>query len=48
MWVTCGLGPYNFEFTTEVKKEISSGPSSKTLAASADRNPAQSFGRFGR
>jgi hypothetical protein len=22
MWVTCGLGPYNFEFMTEVKKEI--------------------------
>jgi hypothetical protein len=25
MWVTCGLGPYNFEFMTEVKKEIMSG-----------------------
>jgi hypothetical protein len=24
MWVTCGLGPYNFEFMTEVKKEIAS------------------------
>ena len=24
MWVTCGLGPYNFEFMTEVKKEIMS------------------------
>jgi hypothetical protein len=22
MWVTCGLGPYNFEFMTRVKKEI--------------------------
>ena len=22
MWVSCGLGPYNFEFMTEVKKEI--------------------------
>jgi hypothetical protein len=22
MWVTCGLGPYNFEFMTAVKKEI--------------------------
>ncbi len=22
MWVACGLGPYNFEFMTEVKKEI--------------------------
>jgi hypothetical protein len=22
MWVTCGLGPYNFQFMTEVKKEI--------------------------
>jgi len=22
MWVTCGLGPYNFEFMTQVKKEI--------------------------
>ena len=22
MWVTCGLGPYNFEFMTEVKREI--------------------------
>jgi hypothetical protein len=22
MWVTCGLGPYNFGFMTEVKKEI--------------------------
>jgi hypothetical protein len=22
MWVTCGLGPYNFEFMTEVKKEL--------------------------
>jgi hypothetical protein len=22
MWVTCGLGPYNFEFMTEVTKEI--------------------------
>jgi hypothetical protein len=22
MWVTCGLGPYNFEFMTEVKQEI--------------------------
>jgi hypothetical protein len=22
MWVTCALGPYNFEFMTEVKKEI--------------------------
>ncbi len=22
MWITCGLGPYNFEFMTEVKKEI--------------------------
>ncbi len=22
MWVTCGFGPYNFEFMTEVKKEI--------------------------
>jgi len=22
LWVTCGLGPYNFEFMTEVKKEI--------------------------
>jgi hypothetical protein len=22
MWVTCGLGPYNFDFMTEVKKEI--------------------------
>jgi hypothetical protein len=22
MWVTCGLGPYNFEFMTGVKKEI--------------------------
>jgi hypothetical protein len=24
LWVTCGLGPYNFEFMTEVKKEIMS------------------------
>jgi hypothetical protein len=24
MWVTCGLGPYNFEFMTEVEKEIMS------------------------
>lgn len=24
MWVTCGLGPYNFEFMTEVMKEIMS------------------------
>ena len=24
MWVTCGLGPYNFEFMTEVKQEIMS------------------------
>jgi hypothetical protein len=24
MWVTCGLGPYNFEFMTEVKKAIMS------------------------
>jgi hypothetical protein len=24
MWVTCGLGPYNFEFMTDVKKEIMS------------------------
>lgn len=24
MWVTCGLGPYNFEFMTEVKREIMS------------------------
>jgi hypothetical protein len=24
MWVTCGYGPYNFEFMTEVKKEIMS------------------------
>jgi hypothetical protein len=24
MWVTCGLGPYNFELMTEVKKEIMS------------------------
>jgi hypothetical protein len=24
MWVTCGLGPYNFEFMTEVKREITS------------------------
>jgi Hypothetical glycosyl hydrolase 6 len=24
MWVTCGLGPYNFEFMTEVKEEIMS------------------------
>src|SRR5205807_10552330 len=24
LWVTCGLGPYNFEFITEVKKEIMS------------------------
>ena len=22
MWVTCGLGPYTFEFMTEVKREI--------------------------
>jgi hypothetical protein len=22
LWVTCGLGPYNFEFMTEVKREI--------------------------
>jgi Hypothetical glycosyl hydrolase 6/Beta-galactosidase trimerisation domain len=22
MWVTCGLGPYNFEFMTQVKEEI--------------------------
>src|SRR5439155_5798860 len=22
MWVTCGLGPYNFEFMTAVMKEI--------------------------
>jgi hypothetical protein len=22
MWVSCGLGPYNFEFMTEVKREI--------------------------
>jgi len=22
MWVTCGLGPYNFEFMTEVKREL--------------------------
>lgn len=22
MWVTCGLGPYNFDFMTEVKREI--------------------------
>jgi hypothetical protein len=25
MWVTCGLGPYNFEFMTEVKREIMAG-----------------------
>lgn len=24
MWVTCGLGPYNFQFMTEVKREIMS------------------------
>ncbi len=24
MWVTCGLGPYNFEFMTEVHKELMS------------------------
>ena len=24
MWVTCGLGPYNFDFMTDVKKEIMS------------------------
>ena len=24
MWVTCALGPYNFDFMTEVKKEITS------------------------
>jgi hypothetical protein len=24
MWVTCGLGPYNFEFMTEVKRELMS------------------------
>ena len=24
MWVTCGLGPYNFDFMTEVKQEIMS------------------------
>src|SRR6185369_5288343 len=24
MWVTCALGPYNFEFMTDVKKEIMS------------------------
>lgn len=24
MWVSCGLGPYNFEFMTEVKREIMS------------------------
>jgi hypothetical protein len=24
MWVACGLGPYNFEFMTEVKREIMS------------------------
>jgi len=24
MWVTCALGPYNFEFMTEVKREIAS------------------------
>jgi hypothetical protein len=24
MWVTCGLGPYNFQFMTDVKKEIMS------------------------
>ncbi len=24
MWVTCGLGPYNFEFMTQVKREIMS------------------------
>jgi hypothetical protein len=24
MWVTCGLGPYNFEFMTAVKREIAS------------------------
>ena len=24
MWVTCGLGPYNFEFMTRVKREIMS------------------------
>src|ERR1019366_5122696 len=24
MWVTCGVGPYNFEFMTEVKQEIMS------------------------
>lgn len=22
MWLTCGLGPYNFEFMTEVTREI--------------------------
>ncbi|HWA10026.1 MAG TPA: beta-galactosidase trimerization domain-containing protein [Opitutaceae bacterium] len=22
MWITCGLGPYNFEFMTDVKREI--------------------------
>ena len=22
LWVTCGLGPYNFEFMTEVTREI--------------------------
>lgn len=25
MWVTCALGPYNFEFMTEVKREIMTG-----------------------
>jgi hypothetical protein len=24
MWVTCGLGPYNFEFMTDVKRELMS------------------------
>ena len=24
MWVTCGLGPYNFDFMTEVKRELMS------------------------
>ena len=24
MWVTCGLGPYNFEFITDVHREIMS------------------------
>jgi hypothetical protein len=40
MWVTCGLGPYNFEFMTGVKKEIMS-------RYMVERHLHQSLGRLG-